>query len=77
MKKIKCLQNWSMELSIQNELEWTQSGTWYWNETTYLVWLNDTAYEEEENVLLKLTQLPRLHHPLQTRHPAATILGQL
>ncbi len=39
--------------------------------------LDDTANESEQDVLLKVTQLARLHHSLQARHPGSSSSSKL
>ena len=43
----------------------------------HLVGLYNAPDEGNKDALLKLTQVARLHHSLQTRHPRASLLGQL
>ena len=42
----------------------------------YLVWLNDTANESEQDILFKITKFTWLNHSFQTRYPGAGLFGQ-
>lgn len=41
----------------------------------YLIGLNDTANEHEQDILLKFTEVARLNHSLESRNPGARLFG--